>query len=104
MNINKFNVIVWVRKTGSFPALRDELLRLAGSQPDESTSYEGMVDFHWGFSNLEDAEHVAAAFSQMASRPDGPGPASGASGPIDFGVVFDHGGTSLSCAPFSPHV
>jgi hypothetical protein len=70
MNINKFNVIVWVRKTGSFPALRDELLRLAGNQPDESTSYEGMVDFHWGFSNLEDAEHVAAAFSQMASRPD----------------------------------
>ena len=70
MNINKFNVIVWVRKTDSFPALRDELLRLAGNQPDESTSYEGMVDFHWGFSNLEDAEHVAAAFSQMASRPD----------------------------------
>jgi hypothetical protein len=70
MNINKFNVIVWVRETGSFSALRDELLRLAGNQPDESTSYEGMVDFHWGFSNLEDAEHVAAAFSQVASRPD----------------------------------
>ncbi len=70
MNINKFNVIVWIRETGSFPALRDELLRLAGNQPDESTSYEGMVDFHWGFSNLEDAEHVAAAFSEVASRPD----------------------------------
>jgi hypothetical protein len=70
MNINKFNSIVWVRETGSFPALRDELLRLAGSEPDESTSYEGMVDFHWGFSNLDDAEHVAAAFSQVASRPD----------------------------------
>ena len=70
MNINKFSVIVWVRETGSFPALRDELLRLAGNEPDESTSYEGMVDFHWGFSNLEDAEDMAAAFSQVASRPD----------------------------------
>ena len=46
MDINKFDVIVWVRKTDSFPALRNELLRLAGNEPDESTSYEGMVDFH----------------------------------------------------------
>jgi hypothetical protein len=70
MDINKFDVIVWVRKTGSFPALRNELLRLAGNEPDESTSYEGMVDFHWGFVDLADAEHVAAALSQMASRSD----------------------------------
>ncbi|MGB7009110.1 MAG: hypothetical protein WBD97_01760 [Pseudolabrys sp.] len=65
MDINKFDVIVWVRKADSFPTLRDELLRLAGSAPDESTSYEGMVDFHWGFVDLADAEHVAAA------QPDG---------------------------------
>jgi hypothetical protein len=70
MDINKFDVIVWVRETDSFPALRDELLRLVGNEPDESTSYEGMVDFHWGFSDLADAEHVAAALSQVASRPD----------------------------------
>jgi hypothetical protein len=70
MNINKFNVILWVRETGSFPALRDQLLRLAGSEPDETTSYDGMVDFHWGFINLADAEHLAAALSQMVSRPD----------------------------------
>ena len=70
MDINKFNVIVWVRKTESFPALRNELLRLAGNEPDESTSYEGMVDFHWGFVDLVAAEYVAAALSQMTSRSD----------------------------------
>jgi hypothetical protein len=63
-------VRVWVRETDSFPALRNELLRLVGNEPDESTSYEGMVDFHWGFSDLADAEHVAAALSRVASRPD----------------------------------
>jgi uncharacterized protein YecA (UPF0149 family) len=26
MDINKFDVVVWVRKTDSFPTLRDELL------------------------------------------------------------------------------
>ena len=35
-----------------------------------STSYEGMVDFHWGFVDLVAAEHVAAALSQMTSRSD----------------------------------
>ena len=35
MDINKFDVIVWVRKTNSFPALRNELLRRAGNEPDE---------------------------------------------------------------------
>ncbi len=68
--MDKFNVIVWVRETDSLPALRDELLRLVGNEPDNTTSYEGMVDFHWGFADLADAEHVAAALSQMASRSD----------------------------------
>ena len=36
MDINKFDVIVWVRKTNSFPALRNEMLRRAGNEPDES--------------------------------------------------------------------
>ena len=70
MDINKFDVIVWVRNTDSFPALRNELLRLAGNEPDESTSYGGMVDFRWGFVDLVAAEHVAAALSQMTSRSD----------------------------------
>jgi hypothetical protein len=67
---SKFDVIVWVRKTDSFPALRNELLRFAGNEPDESTGYEGMVDFHWGFAHLADAERMAAALSPFTSRPE----------------------------------
>jgi len=67
---NKFDVIVWVRETDSFPALRNELLRLAGNEPNESTSYEGMVDFHWGFAHLADAELIAAALNPLTSRPE----------------------------------
>ena len=70
MTPNKFDVIVWVRETDSFPALRNELLRLAGNEPDESTSYQGMVDFHWGFAHLADAERIAAALNPLTSRPE----------------------------------
>ena len=66
----KFDVIVWVTKTKSFRALRDELIRLAGVEPDKSTAYEGMVDFHWGISHLTDAEHLAVALSSLTSRPE----------------------------------
>ena len=70
MVAHKFDVVVWVRQTDSLPALRSELLRLARNEPDESTSYEGMVDFHWGFAHLIDAERMAAALSSLTSRPE----------------------------------
>jgi hypothetical protein len=70
MILNKFDVIVWVRKTDTFPALRNELLRFAGNEPDESTGYQGMVDFHWGFAHLADAEHMATTLSPLTSRPE----------------------------------
>jgi hypothetical protein len=35
MATDKFDVIVWVRETDSLPALRNELLRVAGNEPDE---------------------------------------------------------------------
>jgi hypothetical protein len=70
MTPNKFDVIVWVRETDSFPALRNELLRLTGNEPDESTSYQGMADFHWGFAHLADAERMAAALSPLTPRPE----------------------------------
>jgi hypothetical protein len=65
-----FDVVVWVRKTDSFPFLRDELLSLAGDEPDESTGHEGMVDFHWGFKRFSDAQLLAAALSPVTSRPE----------------------------------
>jgi hypothetical protein len=66
----KFDVIVWVRRTDAFRAVRDELVRLAGDDPDESTDYEGMVDFHWGFARLPEAEGLATALTSLVSRPE----------------------------------
>jgi hypothetical protein len=65
-----FDVVVWVRKTDSFPFLRDELLGLAGDEPDESTGYEDMVDFHWGFKHFSEAQRLAAALNPVAYRPE----------------------------------
>ena len=70
MTVNKFDIVVWIRETGSFPTLRDELLSLAGSEPEQSTSYDGVVDLHWGFSSLVDAERMAAFLSQITSWPE----------------------------------
>ena len=70
MTTAEFEVIVWVRKTDTFRALRDELFRLAVNEPDESTAYEGMVDLHWGFARLTDAEHLADALSPLMSWPE----------------------------------
>ena len=39
---------VWVRKTTAFKAVREQLVAIAEDEPDESTEYEGMVDFHCG--------------------------------------------------------
>ena len=71
----KFEVIVWVKKTDLFPALRDELLGLAVHDVYESTEYEyesteseGMVDFHWRFDSLKEAESVAEALNVLRER------------------------------------
>jgi hypothetical protein len=66
----KFDVIVGVRKTDAFPALRDELIGLAAGEPEESTEYEGMVDFHWRFVGFAEAESVAAAFTVLRQKPE----------------------------------
>ena len=66
----KFDVVVWIMKTDAFPALRDELIGLAADEPDESTEYEGMVDFHWRFDSFAEAESVAAAFTVLRQRPE----------------------------------
>jgi len=38
-----------LKRTENFAALRDEVIGLAIEEPDESTEFEGVVDFHWGF-------------------------------------------------------
>ncbi len=41
---------------------------MAPDAPDESTEYEGIVDFHWGFASLKEAESVAEAMTVLRER------------------------------------
>ncbi len=66
----KFDVVVWIMKTDAFAALRDELIGIAAGEPDESTEYEGMIDFHWRFDSFAEAESVAAAFTVLRQKPE----------------------------------
>jgi hypothetical protein len=70
MQSTKVEIIVWLRKTGSFPELRTKLLGVAGDEPDELTDYQGMVDFHWSFSHLADAERMASTLAPLTSWPE----------------------------------
>ena len=65
-----FDVIVWVKKTDSFAALRDELIGLAADEPDELGGDDEIVDFHWRFDNLKEAESVAEVLTAVRQRPE----------------------------------
>jgi hypothetical protein len=69
-HLPKFVVVVWTKKTAAHASLREELIGLAGNEPEESTEYEGMIDFHWGFDNFEKAEEVAEALRVLCQKPD----------------------------------
>src|SRR5260370_38479524 len=56
-----FSVVVWLRKTDGFAALKGELLGAAVTEPYESTEYQGMVDFHWSAADLPEAKRLAEA-------------------------------------------
>lgn len=64
----KFEVIVWVRKTRAFLALRDELIGLAADEPHEVSECEGIVEFHWRFDNFAKAETAAAVLAALRQR------------------------------------
>jgi hypothetical protein len=63
------SVVVWVRKTDAYEAIRDELLETAEKDPHESTEYQGMVDFHWGFDHVSEAEALVNSLREFATRP-----------------------------------
>jgi hypothetical protein len=65
-----FSVVVWLRKTDKFAALKTEIMDAAVAKPYESTEYQGMVDFHWGVPNLADAERLAEALKAAARHPE----------------------------------
>ena len=64
----KFSVIIWVRKTREFEAIRNDLISLAGDEPSETTEYEGMVDFHWGFKEHAKATQFADSLREISKR------------------------------------
>ena len=66
----KFSVVVWVRKTADYPTIRGKLLELAVNDPYESTEYQGMVDFHWGFDQASQADELAATLREIMERPE----------------------------------
>lgn len=63
------SVIVWLKMSERFDALRSELLSIAPDEPDEINQYQGMADFHWGFDDLATALELADVFSHIAQDP-----------------------------------
>jgi hypothetical protein len=66
----KFSVIVWVRKTDEFEAIRNHLVSLVGDEPFESTEYEGTVDLHWGFKEHAEAKQIAESLREISQKPE----------------------------------
>ncbi len=67
----KFSVIVWIRKTAEFEEIRNHLISLVslvGDEPFESTEYEEMVDFHWGFEEHTKAKQIADSLRGLSKR------------------------------------
>ena len=66
--LKSFAVVVWVRKADSFKAVREQLISIAEDEPDESTEFEGMVDFHWRFDSRAEAERLANSLREKISQ------------------------------------
>jgi hypothetical protein len=65
-----FSVVVWLRETDKFSALKSELLAAVETEPYESTHYQGMVDFHWAVASLAEAKRLALALSSATRHPE----------------------------------
>ena len=68
--LKKFAVVVWVRKTDAFKAVREQLVSIAEDEPDKSTEFEGMVDFHWGLDSHAEAERLANSLREISHKPE----------------------------------
>jgi hypothetical protein len=65
-----FSVVMWIKKNDNFATVRSELLAAAGSEPYETTEYQGMVDFHWGMTSIVEARKLAQALNAVSQRPE----------------------------------
>ena len=66
--LKKSAVVVWVRKTDTFKAVKEQMASIAKDRPDESTEFDGMVDFHWWFDCYGKAERLANSFREISPQ------------------------------------
>ena len=69
-HLKKFAVVVWVRKTDTFKAVREQMVSIAEDEPDKSTEFEGMVDFHWRFDSRAEAKRLANSLREISQKPE----------------------------------
>ena len=70
LRLPDFSVVVWLRKTDTFAAIKSEVLDAVAVEPYEMTEYQGMVDFHWSATNLTEAKRIAEALKGTAQHPE----------------------------------
>src|SRR3954469_17619086 len=64
----KCSVIIWVRKTDEFEAIRNDLISLVGEEPVETTEYKGVVDFHWWSKEHDKDKQIADSLREISKR------------------------------------
>ena len=69
-HLEKSAVVVWVKKTDSFKAVKEQMASIAKDEPDESTEFDGMVDFHWRFNSFAEAKRLANALREISHKPE----------------------------------
>ena len=62
--------VVWVRKTDTFNAVKEQMASIAKDEPDKSTEFDGMVDFHWRFDSYVKAERLAHSLRKVSHKPE----------------------------------
>ncbi len=70
LQLQKSAVVVWFRKTDTFKAVKEQIASIAKDEPDESTEFDGMVDFHWRFDSYAKAEQLANALREISREPE----------------------------------
>ena len=68
--LKKSAVVVWVRKTDTFNAVKEQMASIAEDEPDKSTEFDGMVDLHWRFNSYSEAERLANSLQKLSHKPE----------------------------------
>ena len=69
-HLEKSAVVIWVKKTDSFKAVKEQMASIAKDEPDELTEFDGMVDLHWRFDSHAEAKRLANALREISHKPE----------------------------------